>query len=103
MAFTHVHITLQHLGLSDDHALLYDRVASRVFGLDASCVSPRDLARNVLGQSDLWGYGISGDLPIVLVRVTGDIVALSPPLIIEKPHVDRIVNTLTDAIRAEAA
>ena len=25
----------------------------------------------------------------VLVRVTGDIVALSPPLIIEKPHVDR--------------
>jgi cyclic beta-1,2-glucan synthetase len=71
MAFTHVHITLQHLGLSDDHALLYDRVASRVFGLDASCVSPRDLARNLLGQSDLWGYGISGDLPIVLVRVTG--------------------------------
>jgi len=39
----------------------------------------------------------------VLVRVTGDIVALSPPLIVEKPHVDRIVNTLTDAIRAEAA
>ena len=25
----------------------------------------------------------------VLVRVTGDIVALSPPLIVEKPHVDR--------------
>ena len=39
----------------------------------------------------------------VLVRVTGDIVALSPPLIVEKPHVDRIVGTLTDAIRAEAA
>ena len=39
----------------------------------------------------------------VLVRVTHAIVALSPPLIIEKPHVDRIVGTLTDAIRAEAA
>jgi beta-alanine--pyruvate transaminase len=39
----------------------------------------------------------------VLVRVTGDIVALSPPLIIEKPHVDRLVGTLADAIRAEAA
>jgi beta-alanine--pyruvate transaminase len=39
----------------------------------------------------------------VLVRVTGDIVALSPPLIIEKPHVDRLVGTLGDAIRAEAA
>ncbi|MBX6745619.1 MAG: aspartate aminotransferase family protein [Acetobacteraceae bacterium] len=39
----------------------------------------------------------------VLVRVTGDIVALSPPLIVEKPHVDRIFGTLSDAIRAEAA
>jgi beta-alanine--pyruvate transaminase len=39
----------------------------------------------------------------VLVRVTGDIVALSPPLIIEKPHVDRLIGTLDAAIRAEAA
>jgi len=39
----------------------------------------------------------------VLVRVTGDIVALSPPLIIEKHHVDRLINTLGDAITAEAA
>ena len=36
----------------------------------------------------------------VLVRVTGDIVALSPPLIIEKPHVDRLIGTLSDAIHA---
>ena len=39
----------------------------------------------------------------VLVRVTGDIVALSPPLIVETPHVDRIFGTLSEAIRAEAA
>ena len=39
----------------------------------------------------------------LLVRTTGDIVALSPPLIIERPHLDRIVETLTAAIRAEAA
>ena len=39
----------------------------------------------------------------VLVRVTGDIVALSPPLIVERHHVDRIIGTLGDAIRAEAA
>ena len=70
MAFTHVHITLQHLGLTDDQAMLFDRLASRVFGSDASCISPEDLAHNTLGQSKLWGYGISGDLPIVLVRVT---------------------------------
>ncbi len=39
----------------------------------------------------------------VLIRTTGDIVALSPPLIVERPHVDRILETLADAIRAEAA
>ena len=30
---------------------------------------PSVLARNRRGQSGLWGYGISGDLPIVLVRI----------------------------------
>jgi beta-alanine--pyruvate transaminase len=39
----------------------------------------------------------------VLVRVTGDIVALSPPLIVEPPHLERLFGTLADAIRAEAA
>ena len=70
MAFTHVHTALQHLGLTDDLAILFDRLASRVFGADASCISPADIEHNALGQSDLWGYGISGDLPIALVRVT---------------------------------
>ncbi|HSK10873.1 MAG TPA: glucoamylase family protein, partial [Vicinamibacterales bacterium] len=70
MAFTHAHITLQHLGLNDTQAMLFDRLASRVFGADASCISPDHLARNVLGQANLWGYGISGDLPIVVVRVS---------------------------------
>jgi beta-alanine--pyruvate transaminase len=39
----------------------------------------------------------------VLIRTTGDIIALSPPLIAEKAHVDRIFGTVADAIRAEAA
>ncbi len=39
----------------------------------------------------------------LLVRTTGDTIALSPPLIIENSHLDRIVETLTEAIRAEAA
>ena len=29
-------------------------------------------AQNVLGQEALWAHGISGDLPIVLVRVDND-------------------------------
>src|SRR6185295_1996316 len=66
MAFTHVHITLQHLGLSDEEAILFDRLASRVFGADTSLVSPSDLAANRYSQQNLWGKDISGDLPIVL-------------------------------------
>jgi beta-alanine--pyruvate transaminase len=34
----------------------------------------------------------------VLIRTTGDVVALSPPLIIEKRQVDRIVETLSDVL-----
>ena len=70
LAFTHVRITLQQLGLSDDDAILYDRLASRVFGFDDSCLSPADLARNRYGQANLWGFGISGDLPIVVVCIS---------------------------------
>ena len=39
----------------------------------------------------------------LLIRTTGDIIALSPPLIVEKAHVDRIVETIDTALRAEAA
>ena len=36
----------------------------------------------------------------LLVRTTGDIIALSPPLIIEKSHVDQMVSMLRDALKA---
>ena len=41
---------------------------------------------------DCWDHG-------VLVRVTGDIVALSPPLIVEKSQIDRIIDVLGAAIK----
>ena len=36
------------------------------------------------------------------MRTTGDIIALSPPLIIERPHIDRIVDMLSGAIQRAA-
>ena len=33
---------------------------------------PGAIARNRRGQSALWSYGVSGDLPVVLVRVSED-------------------------------
>jgi len=38
----------------------------------------------------------------VLVRTTGDIVALSPPLIVERQHIDQIIDTLRGAIQRAA-
>ncbi|MDQ2096297.1 MAG: aspartate aminotransferase family protein [Tychonema bourrellyi B0820] len=35
----------------------------------------------------------------LLIRTTGDIIALSPPLIIEKEHIDRIVEILTGVLQ----
>ena len=44
---------------------------------------------------DCWEHG-------VLVRNTGDTIALSPPLIIEKQHIEQIVGTLSGAIARAA-
>ena len=38
----------------------------------------------------------------VLIRTTGDTIALSPPLIIERPQIDQIVGTLATAIKRVA-
>lgn len=35
----------------------------------------------------------------VLIRTTGDIIALSPPLIIEKQHIDQIFGTIAEVLR----
>jgi len=36
----------------------------------------------------------------LLIRTTGDIIALSPPLILEKEHIDRLFGTLADVLKA---
>jgi beta-alanine--pyruvate transaminase len=38
----------------------------------------------------------------LLVRVTGDIIAISPPLIVERHHIDELVGILGDVIKATA-
>ena len=38
----------------------------------------------------------------LLIRTTGDIIALSPPLIIEKSHIDQLVGTLADVLKTAA-
>jgi len=71
LAFTHTQIELRHLGISRDEAKLFLELASPVFFTDGSLrADPELVARNTMGQSALWRYGISGDLPLLLVRIT---------------------------------
>jgi cyclic beta-1,2-glucan synthetase len=70
LAHTHAQVARGHLGIGADEAQLFERLGSRVFFSDASLRADGDvLAKSTLGQAGLYGHGISGDLPIVLVRV----------------------------------
>jgi cyclic beta-1,2-glucan synthetase len=72
LASSHASSALHHLAISDDEALLFERLASRVFHSDRSLRAPRQaVAANRLGQAGLWRHSISGDLPILLVSVVG--------------------------------
>ncbi len=73
LAFAHAQSGLRHLGISSEEAVLFERLASRVLYADRSLrASPDLLRRNTLGQEALWPHAISGDLPILLVRVVDE-------------------------------
>ncbi len=73
LAWTHAQSQLHYLGIGVDEARTFLRLASRLLYADRSARARADvLARNRRGQSGLWAYGVSGDLPIVLLKVGGE-------------------------------
>ncbi len=70
LAWTHSQVVLYHLNLKEQEAQLYQRLAgSLVYMNPALRADPAILKNNKRGQNGLWGYGISGDFPMVVVRV----------------------------------
>src|SRR6185295_13952040 len=70
LAWTQAQVQLHHLGIEPDEAHLFQRLANRVLYSDPSLrPSAGFLARNELGAPGLWAHGISGDVPIVIVRI----------------------------------
>ena len=70
LAWTQAQVQLHHLGMPSDEADLFQRLAARVLYSDpASRASSKVLVRGQSGMQALWEHGISGDLPIVLVRI----------------------------------
>ncbi len=70
LAWTSAQIQMRHLNIEAREAHLFQRLAGRALYSDSS-LRPRaeGLTLNKKTQSELWKYGISGDLPIVLVFI----------------------------------
>lgn len=74
LTWTHSQVVLQQLNVSEVDSQLHARLASSVIYANASLrADAAVLVKNRRGQSGLWGYAISGDLPIVLLQI-GDAV-----------------------------
>ena len=70
LAWTHSQVVLRQLNATEADAQLYGRLASSILYANSSLrADPSVLIKNRRGQSGLWGYSISGDLPIVLLRI----------------------------------
>ena len=73
LAWTRAQVHLHHLRITQDEAHLFQRLANRLLYADPTLrAAPQVLAANRRGPSGLWAYGISGDLPIALVRIEQD-------------------------------
>jgi cyclic beta-1,2-glucan synthetase len=73
MAWFHSQEVLRHLNATEADAQVFGRLASSViYGNALRRAAPAIIVRNQLGQSGLWRFGISGDLPIALLHI-GDL------------------------------
>ncbi|MDH3461988.1 MAG: cyclic beta 1-2 glucan synthetase, partial [Burkholderiaceae bacterium] len=70
LAWAHSQVVLRQLNASEADAQLYGQLAGAVIYSQATLrAESAVLLRNRRSQSSLWGYAISGDLPIVLLRI----------------------------------
>jgi cyclic beta-1,2-glucan synthetase len=70
LAWTHSQVLLRQINATEVDAQLYGRLAGSILYANSSLrADPGVILSNRRGQSGLWGYSISGDLPIVLLRI----------------------------------
>ncbi len=70
LAWTQAQVQLHHLGITVGDASLFQRLAGYVIHAAPTLrPSPEAICRGAGPQSGLWAQGVSGDLPIVLLRI----------------------------------
>ncbi len=73
LAWTQAQMQLHHLGIDNDDANRFQRLANHVVFSDPALRPPAAaIAAGAGHAAQLWPAGISGDLPIVMVRVDDD-------------------------------
>lgn len=73
ISWTQAQVQLRHLNINNAKAHIYQRLAGRVLYLDPSLRPSSDvLAQNTRAQTNLWAYGISGDIPIILSQISDE-------------------------------
>ncbi|HET6619046.1 MAG TPA: glucoamylase family protein [Dongiaceae bacterium] len=70
LAWTQAQVQLHYLGITAIEAGLFQRLAGHLlYAAPTMRASSEAILRGAGGQPGLWGQGISGDLPIVLLRI----------------------------------
>lgn len=73
LAWTHSQVVLNQLGIAETEAQIYGKLAGAlVYANSLRRASQIILKNNRRGQDGLWSYSISGDTPLVLLRI-GDV------------------------------
>ena len=71
LAWTHSQVVMHQLNVNVAEAQLYSKLASSlIYANPALRADPIVLKSNRRGQNGLWGYSISGDVPLVLLRIS---------------------------------
>jgi cyclic beta-1,2-glucan synthetase len=70
LSWTHSQVILRQINAMESDAQLYSKLAGAIIFPNSSLRADASIIiKNHLNQSGLWGYAISGDLPIVLVMI----------------------------------
>ena len=70
LAWTQAQVQLRHFGIDASQANLFQQLAGHIIFASAAARSAADIIRRgAAGPQALWTQGISGDLPILLLRI----------------------------------
>lgn len=70
LAWTHSQVVLSQLNVTESDVQLYKRLANSIIYNNSTLrANPGIIMQNRQGQSGLWSFAISGDFPIVLLKI----------------------------------